>query len=81
MTTTPQIRESYAQWLRREMQEREVTQRELARRLNPEDPETSRRAVRRYLKGMVPLVRTRRLISDALGVEAIGPDPDDAEDD
>lgn len=81
MTTTT-TRESYAQWLRRQMTEREITQRELARRLNPEDSEIARRAVRRYLKGMVPLQRTREKIATALGSEKTGPEgADDAEDD
>lgn len=68
--------ETYAVWLRREMDERGFTQRSLARAWNPEDPETSRRAVRRYLKGMVPIERTRREIANALGSSSTGPAPD-----
>lgn len=63
------------------MDERGVTQRELARRLDPTDPENWRRSVRRYLKGMVPLAKTKQRIADCLGSESVGPDPDDTEDD
>lgn len=68
--------ESYAVWLRREMDDRGFTQRSLARAWNEDDPETARRAIRRYLKGMVPIERTRREISSALGCSNTGPAPD-----
>lgn len=76
VSTTTSNRESYAQWLRREMDERGVSLRELARRLGPNDPETWRRSLRRYLKGMVPLAKTKERIAAALGSEATGPDAD-----
>lgn len=63
------------------MDERGFTQRSLAREWNPDDPETARRSIRRYLKGMVPLRRTREQLAAALGSEEIGPDGDDTEDD
>lgn len=80
MTTTTGG-ESYAAWLRREMTERSFSQRSLARAWNPEDPETARRAIRRYLNGMVPIKRTRDQIATALGSDDSGPDADDSEDD
>lgn len=72
---------TYADWLRERMQERQLSQRQLAHLLNPNDPETARRAVRRYLKGMIPIERTRQAIAAALGTEETGPDAADAEDD
>lgn len=63
------------------MDERGVTQRELARRLDPSDHENWRRSIRRYLKGMVPLAKTKQRIADALGSEETGPADADAEDD
>lgn len=75
--------ETYSEWLRRQMDDRQVTTRELARRLNPDDPEIARRAVRRYLAGMVPIERTRDRIAHALGIRETGPRAvaDDSEDD
>lgn len=75
--------ETYSQWLGRQMADRGFTQRSLARAWNPQDPETARRALRRYLKGMVPIARTRLEIAKALGVEESGPgsSSDDEEDD
>ena len=72
---------TYADWLRDRMEERHLTQRQLAKLLNPDDPETARRAVRRYLKGMIPIERTRQNIATVLGTEESGPDAADAEDD
>lgn len=71
---------SYAEWLQARMEERQLTQRQLAKLLRPDSPETARRAVRRYLRGMVPTQRTRAVISGVLGTEDLGPD-DSAEDD
>lgn len=68
--------ETYAVWLRRQMDERGFTQRSLARAWNEDDPETARRAIRRYLKGMVPIERTRRELAGALGTTEVGPAPD-----
>lgn len=55
------------------MNDRRISTRELARRLRPDDPETARRAVRRYLNGMVPLTRTREEIAHAMGSGSTGP--------
>lgn len=63
------------------MDERGFTQRGLAKQWNPADVETARRAIRRYLKGMVPIERTRREIASALGSEELGPDAGDSEED
>lgn len=71
---------SYAQWLQARMEEQGLTQRQLAKLLRPDSPETARRAVRRYLKGMVPTERTRHHISGVLGTRDLGPD-EPAEDD
>lgn len=70
----------YADWLRGKMEERGLTQRSLAKLVNPSDPEVARRALRRHLKGMVPLERTRRVYATVLQTgEDLG--PDDVEDD
>lgn len=74
--TDTDVRQTYAEWLRERMEERQLTQRGLAKLVNPDDPETARRAVRRYLKGMVPLERSRRIIAGALESEDTGPAPD-----
>lgn len=76
-TTTP--RESYAAWLRRKMGERGLSVRALARAWNPEDPETARRALRRYLAGVQPIARTRGEIAEAMGSEETEPASDDEE--
>jgi hypothetical protein len=70
--------ETYAQWLERQMKERGFSTRSLARVMNPEDPEVARRALRRYLSGMVPQARTRVAIAEALGsAESEPPSSDD----
>jgi len=76
-----ETKQTYASWLRERMNDRQLTQRSLAKLINPDDPETARRSIRRYLKGMVPLERSRRIIADALGSEDSGPDDLDDEDD
>lgn len=73
--------ETYAAWLRRHMDEQQLTQRSLARLWMPDDPETARRYVRRYLKGVVPIQRTREALARVLGVDDTGPEPDASEDD
>lgn len=74
--------ETYGEWLGREMEERGFTQRSLAKAWKPKDPETARRALRRYLKGMVPIARTRSEIATALGAAESGPSSsDDQEED
>jgi len=78
---TMRTREGYAAWLHRQMSERGVSARELARRLSPEDPENARRAVRRYLSGTVPIARNRARIAQALGAEETWSADDEAEDD
>lgn len=70
-------RETYATWLARKMDEGGFTQRSLARKWNPEDPETARRAIRRYLGGMVPIARTRSELADALGSTETEPSSSD----
>lgn len=70
---------TYAGWLSERMRERGLTQRSLGKALNPSNPEVGRRAVRRYLGGMVPLERTQKLIAETLGVTETGPAPQDDE--
>ena len=72
--------ENYATWLQARMDEKGLTQRQLAKLLRPDSPETARRAVRRYLRGMVPTQRSREAISGVLGTADLGPD-ESAEDD
>jgi hypothetical protein len=71
--------ETYAAWLAKKMDEAGHSQRSLARTWNPDDPETARRALRRYLRdGMVPIARTRLEIARALGSHETEPaDRDD----
>lgn len=79
-TTTP--RETYQDWLRRKMEEGGHTLRGLARKWNPDNPEVARRALRRYLKGVVPIARTRLEIARVLGSDDSEPvNGDDTEDD
>lgn len=70
-------RDTYAAWLERQMREHGWTLRGLARAWNPDDPETARRALRRYLKGMVPIARTRRDLAEVIGCKETGPSPSD----
>lgn len=59
----------YGESLQAALDRTEVSVRELARRLNPSDPETARRSVKRYLRGsQTPTVQTREQIADALGL-------------
>ena len=78
-------RENYAAWLRRKMDDQGFTQRSLARVVSEiagSDPEVARRSIRRYLKGMVPLERTRKVFAQALSTgDDLGPDDADTEDD
>ena len=73
--------ETYSEWLQRKMTEGGLSQRQLGARLTPADPEIGRRSVRRYLKGMIPLERTRHSIAAALNSDDIGPDAAEEEDD
>lgn len=79
MTSTTHA--AYGDWLRQRMEERGLSQRQLGARLTPDNPEIGRRAVRRYLKGMTPIARTREAIAHALGTDEVGPDGSDEEDD
>lgn len=72
---------TYGDWLRDRMEERSLTQRQLGKLLNPDNPEVARRAIRRYLKGMTPIERTRQSIASVLGTDELGPDGSDEEDD
>jgi ribosome-binding protein aMBF1 (putative translation factor) len=75
-------RETYAEWLEKQMQERGLSRRALAKIWRPDDIESARRSIRRYLGGMFPQERVRREIADALGVAELGPaGADDAEED
>lgn len=71
--------ESYAQWLERKMRERGFSQRSLAKAWRPTDVENARRAVRRYLGGMVPIARVKGELAEALGSYERGPSSDDKE--
>ena len=68
----------FRDWLSSEMEARDVSRRELARRLATKHPkgvtpgtvETYRSAIKRYLAGtQVPIDSTRGAIADALGVD------------
>lgn len=71
--------ETYAEWLGRKMREGDKSIRALARAWNPADPETARRALKRYLGGVVPREKTRGEIAAALGSSETGPASDDQE--
>ncbi len=63
------------------MAEKEFTQRSLARAWaeradGPDDFETARRAIRRYLGGMTPIERTRVSLAGAIGCKETGPAQD-----
>lgn len=74
--------ETYAEWLSREMEARGFSTRSLARAWKPEDFETARRSIRRYLGGVVPIERTRVDLARALGSDESGPsEPSDKEGD
>lgn len=80
--TSTETRQTYSQWLQERMDERGLKQRSFAKLVNPKDPEIARRSIRRHLKGMVPLERTRRVYAEVLGTgDDLGPDAEDAEDD
>lgn len=80
--SSTETRTTYARWLQERMNDRGLTQRSFAKLLNPHDPETARRSIRRHLKGMVPLERTRHVYAEALGTgDDLGPDSEDDEDD
>ncbi len=69
--------ETYATWLSRSLDERGLTTRSLSRLWRPDDPETARRMIRRYLKGdVVPTARTRLELARVIGSTQTGPDED-----
>lgn len=77
-----EAQQTYAEWLQARLSERNLTQRSFAKVINPNDPETARRSIRRHLKGVIPLERTRLIYAEALGTGGDrGPDAEDAEDD
>lgn len=55
------------------MHDRGLSQRQLARLWRPDDPETARRSIRRYLDGMVPHDRTKQELARAMGSEETEP--------
>ncbi len=67
---------TYSEWLAQKLDENGYTVRSFARVMNPENPEVARRSLRRYLKGMVPIERTRSEIAGKLGTKELGPDDD-----
>lgn len=73
MSTNTTARESYGDWLARKMEEGGWSQRSLARAWNPDAPENARRSLKRYLKGVEPITRTREEIAKVLGSEESGP--------
>lgn len=80
--TTTETRQTYAEWLREKMVERDLGVRGLARLIDPHKPDDARRALRRHLQGMVPIERTRRMYARVLGTgDDLGPPAEDVEDD
>jgi hypothetical protein len=81
---TTRTTETYAAWLSRKLDEGGYTARAFSKKMNPEAPEIARRSLRRYLKGMVPLERTKLEIAALLESDETGPvegADDDEEDD
>lgn len=73
---------TYADWLQEKMTERGLGRRSFARLINPDDPDSARRALRRHLKGTVPIARTRQMYARVLGTgDDLGPGAEDVEDD
>jgi len=52
----------------------------LARRLRPDDPESARRTLHRYLAGRTPSPEMRQQIATALGIDAGDLEPDSSDD-
>lgn len=85
---------TFRDWLAREMETRQLSRREIARRLASQHPkgvtadttETYRRAIRRYLETdpQVPTEQTQKAIAVAIGVDPAelpaGEEDDDEED-
>ena len=82
---------NFGTWLNSQMETKDVSRRELARRLAAKHPkgvtpgtiETYRIAIRRYLAGtQVPVATTREAIADALEIDRASlPDEEDEEED
>ena len=67
ITTRGARRLTFALHLRRAMDDKEISIRELARRLNPENPEAPRSLLHKWLKGKhVPSRTSRRAVARAL---------------
>lgn len=73
---TVTAKQTYAQWFQGMLDSHGFSQRSFARAWKPSDPETARRAVRRYLGGMVPIERTRHEIAEVFGSKESGPATD-----
>jgi hypothetical protein len=80
--TATETRQTYAQWLRQKMAERDLGVRGFARKIDSANPDQARRALRRHLNGMIPIARTRQMYARVLGTgDDLGPDSEDVEDD
>lgn len=77
-------RTSFGQRLRRELDSQGVSVRELARRIRPDDPESGRRNIARWLaprnRAVTPSRATINLVADVLGVDTKSLSADDEED-
>lgn len=69
---TEAVEKTFALWLRRQMEEQDLSQRALARKWMPEDENKARTYIRRYLRGVVPIERSRRDLAATLNVEDPG---------
>ena len=64
------------------LETQEVSIRTLARRWRPNDPESGRRSLHRYLAGRTPAPEIRQQLAEALGIDAEHLEPDgDGDDD
>lgn len=67
-------RTSFGQRLRRQLDSKGVSVRELARRIRPDDPETGRRNIARWLaprdRAVTPSRATINLVADALRIDS-----------
>jgi hypothetical protein len=83
ITRTHAKRLTFALQLRQAIDGQDVSVRELARRLNPENPEAPRSGLHKWLKGKhVPSRSSRRTVAVALGLPADHfLDDDDTEED
>ena len=65
-----------------ELERQQVSRHDLARRLNPGEPENARRLIRKWIKGQHSPVRSSRvLVAEALGLESGHFDDEDEEED